>query len=120
MSCLKRVFQASERLSFSFFRHQSKLYTKTYVLKASGRLHFSLFLINQYCTSSVILQKMCVQSNLETAFWFIKLHFNTKNICSKQAEGCFLVYSLLVTITLLKCFYYKFYKTSVNDVFFAL
>ena len=63
---------------------------------------------------------MCVQNKQKAAFWFIKLllkykkcvfktsggllfsllsyFFNTKNMCSKQAENCFLVYSATFVI----------------------
>ena len=35
---------------------------------------------------------------------------NTKNMCLKQAGGCFLFYYLLISIVLVKCFYCKFYR----------
>ena len=82
--------------------------------------------------ATFLIQKMCVQSRREAAFQFNKPLFshekrvfktiggllfslfsyfsNTKNVCSKQARGCFLVYYLLISIILLKCFYYEFYK----------
>ena len=41
---------------------------KKCVFKARERLLFSLFIINQYCTPNILLQKICVQSNWEAAF----------------------------------------------------
>ena len=71
------------------------------VFKAIGRLLFNLFIINQYCMPNVILQKMCVQSKQEPVFFNSKIvclkqvgvAFLIQNMCSKQARGCFLIYS---------------------------
>ena len=71
------------------------------VFKAIGRLLFNLFIINQYCMPNVILQKMCVQSKQEPVFFNSKtvclkqvgVAFLIQNMCSKQARGCFLIYS---------------------------
>ena len=67
------MFKVIERLLFSFFHHWSIMYAgnillRKCVFKASGRLLFNLF------------------GNFS----------NTKNVCSKQAVGCFLIYSSLI------------------------
>ena len=49
---------------------------------------------------------------------FVRLKYSaTKNVCSKQVGGCFLVHTSLISIVHLKCFYYNFYKTSVEGYF---
>ena len=63
------VFKASGRYVIRIM-----FYHKKRVFKARGLL-YSLFMIDQYCARDVLLQK---------------------NVCSKQAGGCFLIYSSLI------------------------
>ena len=54
---------------------------------------------------------MCVQSEWKATFQFIhhnqncspKMFYYKKNVCSKQAGGCFLVYSSLIKCQMLYC-----------------
>ena len=48
--------------------------------------------------ATFLIQKMCVQEKREPALYFIKLLSNTENVCSKQARGCYLFYSSLISI----------------------
>ena len=58
-------------------------YEKICLFKASGRLRFSLFIINRYCTLRKIVH-------------YCTLCSTKKNVCSKRAGRCFLVYSPLI------------------------
>ena len=56
--------------------------------------------------------KKCVfKASRNMHFSLLRYFCNTKNVCSKQAVDCFLVYQLLISVLLLKCFYYNFQKT---------
>ena len=81
---------------------------KKCVLKASRRLLFSLFIINQ--TKSV-------DSKQGGSYFSLLICFTTKNVCSKQLGHCFLFYSSLINIVHLRWFYYEFYKTSLKILF---
>ena len=75
------------------------------VFKTSKRLLFILFIINQYFTPNVLLQKTCAQSKQEAVFLvYSSILLLSKNMCSKQVGGCFLVYSSLIKALI---FYYE-------------
>ena len=86
MELFKTCVQRKQRLIFSFFHHQSIFF------KASDRLLFRLFIINQYCTPNVILPKSVFKAIGKLLFSLLSYFFNTRNVCSKQAGGFFLVY----------------------------
>ena len=76
------------------------------MFKTSGGLLFQFIHL-----PFVIRGELRVQNKWGAAIQFNKLLFVTrKHVCSKQEGGCFLVYSLLTSIILLKCFYYEFFK----------
>ena len=102
----KNVFKTSDRLFFSLSNHFSNLKKNVYSNKVKT-CYFSN--TKNACSKQAgIIQKMLAQNKRGTTFQFIKLLFviqkmrvpkkargsfcNTKNVCSKQVRGCFLVY----------------------------
>ena len=106
--------QNKRRLLFSFF---SSLILYKQLIKACEKLLCSLFIINQYFTRNVILQKMCSKQSggcflvYYATFNLFSDFCNTKNVCLKQAKACFLIY--LVTFLIQKCVF----KTSRRLLF---
>ena len=49
--------------------------------------------VGGYCTSNVILQKCVLKASGNLFFTSFSYFSNTKNVCSKQAGDCFLVYA---------------------------
>ena len=110
----KLVFKTSEGYFLVFF---SSLILYKQVIKAREKLLCSLFIINQYFTRNVILQKMC-SKQAQGCFLVYYATFNlfsdfcnTKNVCLKQVKACFLIY--LDTFLIQKCVF----KTSRRLLF---
>ena len=82
-------------------------------------LLFSLFIINQFCSTKMFYYKRCVfkTSGRQLFTLFIINQYCMKNVSSKQVGGCFLVYSSLISIACLKCFTTNFIKLPWMDAF---
>ena len=90
-----------------------------FVFKASGKLLFSLFIINQDCTPKMFYFKKFMFKVSERLLFsqFIIDQYCIKKVCSKRVGGCFLVYSSLISIVSRKFFTWNFIKVLRRDAF---
>ena len=111
-----------------------KIHNKKCVVKTSGRLLFSLFIINQYCMSRIALkvsERLLFKLFIINQYSMLKMLYY-KNMCWNLVGGIFLVFSSLIQskwgaaffglfiinrYCMPKMFYYKFYRTSPNGCF---
>ena len=97
MNCIKCVFKARERLFFSFFiinqYYMPKIFYYENVCSKQVECYFVVYSSLISTVRLMLCYKKCVfKASGNLLFSLLSYFFNVKNVCSKKAGTCFLVY----------------------------